>query len=570
MKLHIGKNFSLPLELVTQTQAILAKRRVGKSYCAAVQAEEMLKAKQQVVIIDPTGAHFGLKSSVDGKSAGFPIAVFGGEHADVPLEENAGEIIASAIVADRFNAIIDLSLFRKGAANRFMCSFLETLYRLNRQAMHLFVDEADLFAPQKPFGDEARTLGAMQDIVRRGGIRGIGCTLISQRPAVVNKDVLTQCEFLTALRLIHPRDIDAVMEWVNVHGDPKMAAKMVESLPALPVGTAWFWNPNLDIFNRVEIRERETFDSGATPKPGEAIKSPKVLAAVDVEKLGKQIAETAAKAKANDPKELKAQVARLRAEVEKLERSKPAVAPAKETVKRIEVLKDGQISRIEKVLESIDKMSSKLVTMGAEVAAAIKLTKQPIPQRPAAVNRPAPASRINRPVPAPHANGDSHDGTLTNPEQRIVDAIAWLESIGVSQPEKTAVAFLAKYTYGSGGFNNPCGALRTKGLINYVPGNRVELTEDGTALAHMPEVALTNEELHSHVLSVLPNPEQRILKPLLETYPNPMEYERLAELSGYANGSGGFNNPRGRLRTLGLIEYVGGAARARDIFFPNQ
>jgi DNA helicase HerA-like ATPase len=77
-----------------------------------------------------------------------------------------------------------------------MTPFLETLYRLNREAMHLFVDEADSIAPQKPFGEEARMLGAMEDVVRRGGIRGIGTTLITQRPAVINKNVLTQCEIL--------------------------------------------------------------------------------------------------------------------------------------------------------------------------------------------------------------------------------------------------------------------------------------------------------------------------------------------------------------------------------------
>ena len=46
----------------------------------------------------------------------------------------------------------------------------------------------------------------MQDIVRRGRKKGIGCTLITQRPAVLSKDVLTQCEVLCVLRLVHPVD----------------------------------------------------------------------------------------------------------------------------------------------------------------------------------------------------------------------------------------------------------------------------------------------------------------------------------------------------------------------------
>lgn len=115
MKLHISDTLSLPLEFVTSTQAILAKKRVGKSYTASVQAEELLKLGQQICAIDPTGAWSGLKSSADGKHPGFPIVVFGGERGDVPLEETAGEIIATSLVEQRFSAILDVSLFRKGA-----------------------------------------------------------------------------------------------------------------------------------------------------------------------------------------------------------------------------------------------------------------------------------------------------------------------------------------------------------------------------------------------------------------------------------------------------------------------
>lgn len=52
MKLRIGKDgFTLPLELVTSTQAILARKRSGKSYTASVEAEELLEHKQQIAVI---------------------------------------------------------------------------------------------------------------------------------------------------------------------------------------------------------------------------------------------------------------------------------------------------------------------------------------------------------------------------------------------------------------------------------------------------------------------------------------------------------------------------------------
>ena len=286
-KLAIAEGVTLPLESVTQTFATLAKRGVGKSYLAAVVAEELLKAGQLVVIIDPTGAHWGLRSSADGKQPGYPIVVLGGDHADVPLEEHAGEVVATAIVEHRFPAILDLSLLRKGQSIRLMTAFLEALYRLNRQPLHLIVDEADTFAPQRLQADEARVCGAMEDVVKKGRIRGLGCTLITQRPAVLNKNVLTQCETLFAMRMTHPKDIDAIKEWVGVHATPEEASEVIKSLPSLEVGTAWLWSPGwLQTLKKIRVRRRETFDSSATPKPGERKIEPKRLATVDLAQLG--------------------------------------------------------------------------------------------------------------------------------------------------------------------------------------------------------------------------------------------------------------------------------------------
>lgn len=238
-RLRISPSFSLSLDFVTSTQAILAKKGSGKSYTASVQAEELLELGQQVVVVDPTGAWFGLRSSADGSSSGYPIAVIGGEHADAPLEPTAGEVIAEAITTEHFSAIIDLTNLRKGESLRFMAAFLETLYRKNRDALHLFIDEADVVAPQKALGiDEGRVLGATEDVVRRGRRRGIGCTLITQRPQVLNKNVLSQVDMLTALRMNHPKDLGAIDEWVRVHGDLEQAIVAPSRLMSTSASTA--------------------------------------------------------------------------------------------------------------------------------------------------------------------------------------------------------------------------------------------------------------------------------------------------------------------------------------------
>lgn len=181
------------------------------------------------------------------------------------------------------------------------------------------------------------------------------------------------------------------------------------------------------------------------------------------------------------------------------------------------------------------------------------------PGRCRAAARAGPPASSARPTPA--------EG-LTSPEQRILDAIAWLEALGIEAPDQVAVAFLAGYRYGGGAYKNPRGALRTKGLVEYPGGGAIRLTPEGRALANQPEAALTPEELHERVMARLPGPERRLLRPLLDAYPRALSNEELAGAAGYAAGAGSYKNPRGRLRSLGLVEYPErGRVRAAPVLF---
>ena len=96
------------------------------------------------------------------------------------------------------------------------------------------------------------------------------------------------------------------------------------------------------------------------------------------------------------------------------------------------------------------------------------------------------------------------------------------------------------------------------------------LTDDGRRVASVPDFPLTDEELHRRVLDRLDGPMCRLLAPLLEAYPDSIGNEELAEKAGYAPSSGGYNNPRGRLRTLGLVNYPQpGYVQANGLLFPE-
>src|SRR5688572_29435200 len=95
--LRIADGLVLPLEAITQTFGVLAKRGAGKSNAAAVMAEAMYGAGLPFVVVDPVGAWWGLRSSRDGKTDGLSVPIFGGARGDVPLEPGGGNLVADLI-----------------------------------------------------------------------------------------------------------------------------------------------------------------------------------------------------------------------------------------------------------------------------------------------------------------------------------------------------------------------------------------------------------------------------------------------------------------------------------------
>ena len=310
--LKIARGFSLPPQAVTQTFAIMARRGAGKTTTSGVMVEEMVKAGLPTCVVDPIGVWYGLRSSADGRSPGLPVVILGGEHGDAPLLPTAGAVVAEMLVDNPFPVVLDLSLMSKTKARQFMVDFLETLYHRNRKPLHLVLDEADRWAPQRvPKGGE-RLLGACEDVVRLGRARGLGVTLISQRPAVVNKDVLSQTEVLIAMQVTSSHDRKALNDWIDEHVTDEERREVIASLPSLQVGTAWVCSPGwLKTLVKIQVRRKETFDSSATPEIGAEAVAPTAFAAIDLDALQEKMAETIERAAETDPKAMRRRIVEL-------------------------------------------------------------------------------------------------------------------------------------------------------------------------------------------------------------------------------------------------------------------
>lgn len=531
INLNIAAGINLSPEVVTQTFAILAKRRTGKTYTASVLAEEMVKAKLPFVVLDPTGAWWGLRASADGKKEGYPVVIIGGAHGDIPLDAGAGKIIADLVVDHPGWYVIDLSQTNSNAEqDRIAGDFAEQLYRRkakNTFPLHLFVDEADSFAPQQAFPNQKKMLGAFEAIVRRGGIRGIGTTLITQRPAVLNKNVLTQADNLIVLCITSPQDRAAIDDWVKGNGTKEERDIMMNSLASLGQGDAWIWSPSaLGIFQRVKIRQRETFNSSATPKAGEYKHEPKKLAKVDLENLRDKIATTIEKAKAEDPELLRKEIANLK---HQLSHSKPSTNEIEDAVNNATKPLLGLSSKCEQLrsviiehLKNLDQLRSGLND------ALFKVANTHVGE--ADYSKIKPSHAKNKQIVTPEKI-DDHSIVLPKGELAILSVIAQYPQ-GATKDQITVIT-----GYKRSSRDAYLQRLTSKNLIDQ-NGSFVITTKQGiVALGSSFEPLPTGRKLQEHWLNKLPQGEASILKILLETYPDSIDRQSLTDATDYKRSS---------------------------------
>ncbi len=554
--IHIGKTEIALADYAVGASAVLGIRDSGKTVTAKGIAEQLLENKIPIIVFDAVGKWRWMKVAAEGsRGKAYKIVVAGGRGPDLPLTPHSVPEIVRSALKERIPLIIDL--FSRELSKADWRKIVQTAihiihYENEGGAVHVFLEEAAEFVPQKIYDGE--TYAEVEKLVRMGGNASVGITLINQRSQEVNKAVLDNCS--TALVLgcqVGKNAIEAVEKWIE-RLDPKTAEELTASLPKLQSGEAWVWTrKSLDRPTRERMPMCRSFHPDRRTSEF-VLKSVKPTDTDEfVKRLSDAIPKVIAETKSNDPAELKRQVAILKKELSK----KPAAEPERVEVP---VLKNGQLDKANLLIDRLNKLAANITDAAKFLADSIgKVTKPAM--RPTSQIQPRiqPIRQRERPAIT--------DEDLTGPEQRILDAIAWLESIGVDTPEETAVAFLAGYTIGGGAFNNPRGRLRGKGLIDYVGSGCLRLTDEGRTKANVPNSPLTTEELHRAIMDRLPGPENRILQPLIDAFPNDMSNEELAEASGYEVHGGAYNNPRGRLRSLGLIEYRGGRVVARSILF---
>jgi hypothetical protein len=571
MRFLIGSGVECDLDQLVESRLLVQAQSGGGKTTLLRRILEQTHGHIQQIVIDPEGEFYTLRERFD--------YIVAGKGGDCAADPRSAKLLAQRLLELAVSAVCDLYELKAHDRIAFVRHFLEALVDAPRELRHpvlVVIDEAHIFCPEK---GQAESAEAVIDICVRGRKRGLCPLLATRRLSKLHKDAAA--ELRNVLIGATGLDIDQVRAG-DVLGFQKAERLALRDLkwrefyaygPALSPGVV-----------RVTVGETET----QNPKVGHAT----AAAPQPTEKIRQLLAKVAdlpaeAQAERKTVEDLKRDLASTRRD---LTLARKQGGPPDETLIQRRV--DAAIANADRAnAAALREQEKSLTTVKRGIAEAVKFFEQGTGfldkgierLRVVQVNgggrthgvrfvepkRETPPLEPKREPPAPREQREP-SGDVTRPQQRILDAIATFESVGLEAPRKEPVAVLAGVSHKSSGYTNNLGALRTAGLVAYPTGGVVALTDAGRELANAPDAPPTLAELHERWLAILDRPKARILQAVIERYPDDIAKADLAEIVEQSAISSGYTNNLGRLRLLGLIDYpAGGRVVATGLLFPE-
>ncbi len=538
--------------------ALVASSGGGKSWLLRRILEQTFGLFPHIVI-DVEGEMKTLRERYD-----YIIASADGD-GDCLAHPRSAKLLARRLLELNASCIIDIYELRPDEKVAFVRDFLHALVNAPKKLWGprlVVIDEAQEFCPEKAGRGQA-SKPAVIDLLSRGRKRGLSTILASQRLSKVSKDALGECR-------------NKLYGFCNLLADRKRAMEDLgfvskadqQLFQQLDTGQFYAVGPAISKREVIKIKVGKVQTTHPRPGDGIVVHTPPPKAKVrrligELQDLPEQAAQEVA--------DLEGAKARIR-ELERSARKPRQLAVDQKALDKAHASGHAQATRqlapeIKTLRTKLDKAAA-LLRDGADRltkgAAAVAHAPASTPARTAPTPQSTPQVVASPPPPAAARS----NGAVGSAKQRILDAVAWFNAIGVNPVSRDQVAFVAGYTPTGGTFQNYLGALRTAGLVDYPQGGVVALTGDGAAHANDPAITPTTEALHAAVLSKLPNAKQRILQAALSEYPNAIGRDGLAAAAGYEPTGGTFQNYLGALRTLGVITYPErGHVRAADFLF---
>ena len=132
--------------------------------------------------------------------------------------------------------------------------------------LFFLIEEAHNFAPERGFG-KSNALGVIRTIASEGRKFGMGLCIVSQRPARVDKSVLSQCNTQIILKVTNPNDMRAISQ--SIEG---FTSDLEDEIMQLQPGIALVVGDVVEQPIFVDIRVKKSRHGGASV---EVVKEPK-------------------------------------------------------------------------------------------------------------------------------------------------------------------------------------------------------------------------------------------------------------------------------------------------------
>ncbi|WAI00707.1 ATP-binding protein [Methanogenium organophilum] len=244
-----GRDFGINAqELVTGRTCIIAQSGAGKSWTIAVLCEQLCRYHIGFCLIDTEGEYFSLKDRFD-------LTWIGADDEcdyDIERVEGLKEIIRDSINTG-IPVIYDVSEVEMTEKVSRLADILYDLATEERKPYLMIVEEADKFIPQS-----RDSIKKIEEISRRGRKRGLGLMVATQRPAIVTKNVLSQCNNQIIGKLSIENDLKAVDLFFG-------SKREVEELSSLNPGDFYIMGGLTREKTRMRFGKRETKHRGLTP-----------------------------------------------------------------------------------------------------------------------------------------------------------------------------------------------------------------------------------------------------------------------------------------------------------------
>ncbi|RLM53238.1 DUF87 domain-containing protein [Halobellus sp. Atlit-31R] len=249
-----GTTVELPVvDILTGRGFVTGKSGSGKSNTASVIIENLLSNNFPVLIVDTDGEYYGLKERFELLHAGAD------DECDIVVSPEHAEKLANLALEQNVPIILDVSGYLdEGEAQELLTEVAKNLFAKEKKLKKPFlmlVEECHEYIPEGGGMTEAGKM--LIKIGKRGRKHGLGIVGISQRPADVKKDFITQCDWLVWHRLTWNNDTKVVGRILG--------AEYADAIEEMDNGEAFLVTDWSESLRRVKFHKKRTFDAGATP-----------------------------------------------------------------------------------------------------------------------------------------------------------------------------------------------------------------------------------------------------------------------------------------------------------------